>query len=68
MTATTRPTARRRTVFGDDGTPIASIAPTRPDYLGTLLSECQFNHIYILPEGWPADDTGCPRCRALGLA
>jgi hypothetical protein len=69
MTSTTRRTAaRRRTVFGDDGTPIATIHPARSVWLSSLLAECERGHCYVLPENWPADDTGCPRCRKLGLA
>jgi len=69
MTTTTRRSAdgRRRVVFGEAGTPIATIHPTRSSWLGSLLQECPFGHISIVPDDWPADDAVCPRCRLLGL-
>ncbi len=72
MTATTRRSAEgRRKVFGDDGTPIATIHPTRSTWLGSLLAECDHGHISIVPDDpddWLATDAICPRCRLLGLA
>ncbi len=72
MTATTRRAAegRRRVVFGEHGTPIATINPTRSTWLGSLLAECEHTHVYLLPDdpkAWLATDAACPRCRLLGL-
>jgi len=73
MTTTTRRSAegRRTVVFGDDGTPIATIHPTRSAWLGSLLAECDHGHCYLVPDdavAWLATDAACPRCRVLGLA
>ena len=70
LTTTTRRSAegRRTVVFGEHGTPIATVSQARAVSFPSLLAECDFAHVYILPENWPADDTGCPRCRLLGLA
>ena len=72
MTTTTRRSAEgRRPVYGADGTPIATISPTRSTWLGSLLTECEHNHISIVPDdlaGWLATDAVCPRCTLLGLA
>ena len=68
MTTTTRPTARRRTVYGATGQPVASLNPARSVWLGSLLAECEHNHVYVVSENWPADDTACPRCRLLGVS
>lgn len=68
MTTTTRaPSARRRIVYGATGQPVASLNPARSVWLGSLLAECGHDHVYLLPEDWPKDDSGCPRCRVLGL-
>jgi hypothetical protein len=72
MTTTTRRSAEgRRKVFGEAGTPIATIHPTRSTWLGSLLQECEHNHISLVPDdpkAWLATDAACPRCRKLGLA
>ena len=73
MTATAarpRSAEGRRKVFGEDGTPIATIHPTRSTWLGSLLAECEHHHVYLLPDdpkAWLATDAACPRCRRLGL-
>ncbi len=70
MTATTRRLAEgRRPVYGEHGTPIATISPTRSTWLGSLLAECERSHIYVLPadvQQWGTVDAVCPRCRVLG--
>jgi hypothetical protein len=72
MTTTTKPPtsrgADRRKVYGEHGEPIATVSSARVNYLGTLLSQCEFDHIYVLPESVDDWDRGCPRCRVLGLA
>jgi len=73
MTTTTRRSAegRRTVVFGEAGTPIATISPTRSTWLGSLLQECEHGHCYLVPDdpkAWLATDAVCPRCRLLGLA
>ena len=71
MTTTTRRSAEaRRPVYGEHGRPIATIHPTRSSWLGSLLQECEHNHISIVPDdpkAWLATDAACPRCRLLGL-
>jgi len=61
------PAARRRIVYGATGQPIATVNPARSTWLSSLLAECDAGHCYLVPEGWPADDTGCPRCKLLGI-
>ena len=72
MTTTTRRSSdgRRRVVFGEAGTPIATINPTRSAWLGSLLAECEHNHVYLLPDdpkAGQATDAACPRCKLLGI-
>jgi len=59
---------RQRRIYGAHGHAIASITPTRSEWEGALLAECERGHIYVLPVDvtqWLMTEGGCPRCRAL---
>ena len=72
MTTTTRRSAegRRTVVFGEHGTPIATVSQARAVYFTSLLAECEHGHCYLVPDdtkAWLATDAVCPRCKLLGL-
>ncbi len=73
MTITTRRSSegRRTVVYGEHGTPIATVSQARAVYFTSLLAECDFGHCFLVPDdtkAWLSTDAGCPRCRALGIS
>jgi len=61
--------ADRVPVYDKDGRIITMVVSSRSVYLGWLLAECGYGHVYIVDhddiEHWRAADDVCPRCRVL---
>jgi hypothetical protein len=71
MTPAPRPPIndRHKRIYDTHGRVIASVPPSRAEWQGALLAECERGHVYVLPADarrWMVVEADCPRCRVLG--